>query len=677
MKISYYIKYMLLWIFKKLPLSAMYRHKIATLIKRAIRWRHEKSKLTQLNTIIKPVISDRKDIIFFGVIDWHFRYQRPQQLATNMAVTGERVFYISPHFIDTKETGYEIELLNSNLSLYQVKLYVNGAPPVYFRAGEDNVERQIRAGLAKLICELNIWASISVVQHAFWTHHAFNLPNNTVIYDCMDHHDGFGKVHISLSSLENILLSNADTVTVTSDWLFNYAAEKTSKASIVRNGCDYYHFSNIPKEIFRDEHGRKIIGYFGAIAEWFDIQLIEDIAKKLPECLIVLVGNDTVNACKKLSQYKNINFVGEQPYNKLPFYLHGFDVCLLPFSVTSLTLATNPVKVYEYLCAGKHVVCVDLPEIQQFNDLVYKTSSRTEFVDKVITSAETPPTMQQIKERQHFSSLQTWEVRAHEMLNICKNCQLPLVSIIVLTYNNLPFTKICIESLYDYTDYPNWELIVVDNASTDGSPLYLKEMSKKKSNLHLVINDTNNGFAAGNNQGMVLARGEYFVLLNNDTVVTPGWVNTMLRHFVSNKKIGLLGPITNNIGNEAKVDFIQYSDLNEMPTAARTYTLKNMGQLYSMRTVAFFCVMMPKFVFDKIGGLDENFGRGYFEDDDYCRRVEQIGLEISCAEDVFVHHHLSASFSKLPDVEKIKLFEDNKRYYESKWGNWISHQYRN
>ncbi len=86
---------------------------------------------------------------------------------------------------------------------------------------------------------------------------------------------------------------------------------------------------------------------------------------------------------------------------------------------------------------------------------------------------------------------------------------------------------------------------------------------------------------------------------------------------------------------------------------------------------------MRKAVVDQIGPLDERFGAGMFEDDDYARRVRQAGYRVICAEDVFVHHRGSASFSKLSETEYRNLFELNKRLYEEKWGEaWVPHRYR-
>jgi GT2 family glycosyltransferase/SAM-dependent methyltransferase len=219
------------------------------------------------------------------------------------------------------------------------------------------------------------------------------------------------------------------------------------------------------------------------------------------------------------------------------------------------------------------------------------------------------------------------------------------------------------------------EIIVVDNASTDETPSFLEDWAAKGKGRELILNDQNLGFAAANNQGLNIATGDYLVMLNNDTYVTPGWIRTLIGHLNRDNSIGLIGPVTNNIGNEAKID-IQYADMNEMLVESAAYTRRHIGQVYPLRTAAFFCVMLRRDVYQKVGPLDEAFGIGFFEDDDYCRRLESVGLRVVCAEDVFVHHHLSASFSKLKQKERQRLFQENKILYEKKWGEWVPHGYR-
>ena len=619
----------------------------------------------------------QRDWIIFGIIGWNFRIQRPQHLARELARAGDTVFYIEPDFVPDAEPGFSIRQIDPDLPLYSVRLHLAGAPAIYFEPAKAEQLQQLQLSMAELMGQWGIQASSVLLEHPYWVPLARSLPNALHVYDCMDHHEGFGGMPKALVDLEHDYMERADALIVTSQWLHDWAVEHGRKdAQIVRNGCDYAHFHGITSTPYRSETGRKVIGYFGAIAEWFDVDLVEQLAKRFTDCEIVLVGNDTVQAGKRLGKLPNVRLLGEKPYAELPHYLHGFDVCLLPFQRIPLTLATNPVKVYEYLCAGKEVVCTDLPEISQFGDLVHKAASHEDFLAAVARALQQPADQAGQAARQEFARTQTWAMRAAQLRAHTHALALPSISVIVLTYNNWAYTEACLNSLLTRTDYPGrLEVVVADNASSDETVVRLKEWAEYEPRLKLVLNDSNLGFSAGNNTGLAAATGDYLIMLNNDTVVTRGWLLTLLRHFQWQPQLGLLGPATNHIGNESKVP-VHYNDLTDMPAAAREWTLRHMGQLYPIPTLAFFCVMMPRAVYNLVGPMDENFGRGFFEDDDYCRRIEQQGLQKACADDVLVHHRLSASFAKVNNSERQQLFERNKAYYESKWGPWQVHKYR-
>ena len=624
-----------------------------------------------------PSADVARDVFVFAVIDWHFRIQRPQHIARSLAESGHRVFYFSNHFIDADEPGYQLERLPGADALYQVKLHVKGAPAIYFDPPSEQALAMLTRSIAKVIQDFSALSSLSIVQHAYWYPLVKRLPNSYRIYDCMDHHEGFGNVPAKLVEIEREMLCSADLVTVTSSWLEDFAFKHNPSVALVRNAAEYSHFVTRPEQVYKDGKGRRIIGYYGAIAEWFDIDLVRTIALEHPDCLILLVGNDTVGAQKVLADLPNVEFTGEVPYATLPFYLHAFDVCLLPFKVIPLTLATNPVKVYEYLAAGKPVVCVDLPEVGQFGDLVSRACSTDDFVALVGASLQESGVLAEQKsaERRRFASEQTWCHRGAELATALKAVRMPRVSVIILTFNNLDLTRACLDSVLERSDYPNLEVIVVDNASSDGTSAYLEDFARRHPDVRVVLNRENLGFAAGNNVGLSIATGDYLVVLNNDTVVTQGWVMTLLRHFQNDPSLGIVGPVTNNIGNEARIE-TRYQSMEEMPGEALRYTLANMGKTYPMRTVAFFCVMFPRSVYELCGPICEDYGRGFFEDDDYCRRIESIGKRVVCVDDVFIHHHLSASFNKLKDSERQQLFRRNKELYEKKWGAWVPHTYR-
>ena len=478
-------------------------------------------------------------------------------------------------------------------------------------------------------------------------------------------------------ALERALLKESDLTIVTSAWLYEAVAAQAPRRALIRNAGEYAHFASPPAEIFRDPEGRRVIGYYGAIAEWFDQDLIAATAERFPECLVLLVGADTANAQRRLGGYPNVAFVPEVPYSRLPYYLYGFDVCLLPFKIIPLTLATNPVKVYEYLSAGKPVVAVDLPEMSQFGDLVRVAADPETFLDAVASVVGRADAVEHVEQRQAFARGQTWEHRIEDLIAVAETDDLtPATSVVVVAYNNIGVTRACLASLERHGSSRQLEVIVVDNASSDGTPEFLRAWAEvDPDRRRLILNPDNRGFAAANNQGLAIAGGDYLVLLNNDTYVTPGWANTLAGHLRRDKTIGLIGPVTNNIGNEARID-IAYADMTEMIAAATKYTRRHIGALLPLRTAAFFCVAFRREVYQAVGDLDEAFGLGFFEDDDYCRRVEEKGWRIVCAEDVFVHHHLSASFDQVPSPQRRALFERNKAIYEAKWGAWMPHAYR-
>lgn len=627
-------------------------------------------------TLVEPS-KGLPDYIIWGVVDWHFRHQRPQQLALALAEKGHRVFYISPIFLDDDRAGFKVDELGDTGALFQIKLYVNGAPLIYSSAAKQNDSTKIKRSMGEVLDWANIKHSVSLVQHPYWFDMARSLPDNRLVYDCMDHHEGFNNTGESLLQLEKLLLEKADLTVTTSTWLDNAVASCTQRRALIRNAGEYAHFSNVPKNIYRDLDGRRIIGYYGAIADWFDIDLIESVARKFSEYTILLVGEDTVNAQAKLCDIPNIQFIGEVVYEKLPEYLYSFDVCLLPFKVIPLTIATNPVKAYEYLSAGKPVVSVDLPEMHQFEGLIYIASDQHHFLETLENVLDKKDEDKLIQRRKEFAANQTWVHRVEELCEQVSKLPSfdPKVSIIVVTYNNLELTRACLASIENLTDYDNLEVIVVDNNSTDGSKEYLKTWVSNNSERKLLLNDDNRGFSAANNQGLKIATGDYLVLLNNDTYVTPGWVRTLVGHLKRDSSIGLIGPVTNNIGNEAKID-IHYNSMSAMLVESSAYTRRHIGQVYDLNVAAFFCVMITRKTYEQVGSLDEIFGIGFFEDDDYCRRINQLGLRIACAEDVFIHHNLSASFDKLKVSVRNELFEKNKKLYEEKWGLWAPHEPR-
>jgi len=243
----------------------------------------------------------------------------------------------------------------------------------------------------------------------------------------------------------------------------------------------------------------------------------------------------------------------------------------------------------------------------------------------------------------------------------------PLASVVVVTYQNRVLNRLCLESLLARTEWPRLEALVVDNGSTDGTRELLADAAERDPRLSILGLPENRGFAAACNAGLERARGDVLILLNNDTVVTRGWIAALARHLSEKPRLGLVGPSTNAIANAARVD-VGYRRLRDLPPWAAAWTRARDGELADIGSLAFFCVAMRRETWERIGPLDERFGIGMFEDGDYCRRVRDAGLEIRCARDAFVHHWQMASFRRMPREAYLALYERNRRLFEEKWG---------
>ncbi|HMB69614.1 MAG TPA: glycosyltransferase, partial [bacterium] len=239
-----------------------------------------------------------------------------------------------------------------------------------------------------------------------------------------------------------------------------------------------------------------------------------------------------------------------------------------------------------------------------------------------------------------------------------------LTSIIVLTRNGVEDTRLCLDSIATHTYAPH-EVIVVDNGSTDGTLDHLRWRLARTGNLRVVRNAANRGFAAGINLGLAIAHGARIVLLNNDTVVTPGWLGGLAAVLDENDDCGVVGPMTNHASGPQVVANVPYRTLAGMQEFALDWTCRHSGSEVARRLVG-FCWMMRREVVDEIGGLDERFGTGNCEDDDYCLRVHQAGWKTRIARGVFVHHTGSRTF-RSENIDYDAQLRKNFEVFRSKW----------
>jgi GT2 family glycosyltransferase len=240
---------------------------------------------------------------------------------------------------------------------------------------------------------------------------------------------------------------------------------------------------------------------------------------------------------------------------------------------------------------------------------------------------------------------------------------LPLTSIVILTCDQLDYTRQCLNSIFARTDSP-FELIIVDNGSRDGTVDYLSSLSRSDSaclRIKLIENKENQGFAKGCNQGLAEARGDYLLLLNNDVVVTTGWLSRLVGALQNNNRLGFVGPMSNYVSGPQWVSKPSYNvrTLEGLEQFAALTASRHCGQVIRCSRIVGFCLLIKKAVIDTIGGLDSRYGLGNFEDDDFCLRALLAGFQGGIVKDCFVHHFGGRTF-----------FGNNLHYEEQLKKNW-------
>lgn len=618
----------------------------------------------------------KHDIIFFSIINYDYKYhQRPQHIADYFSEKGHQVHYFNTNF---SNNGTQVREINKNLRMVNLTSDDGFITRTNFSNPQDDIYQEID----DYIAAYNITDCVVFIEFPNWVYLGKYLKEKygfRVVFDVLDEFSGFHPDDpVLLQSFED-LFKTSDLVITTSQFLYEKCTQLHDNVKIVRNGVEFKHFNHYYSKN-RADNERPVIGYYGALADWFDFDKVEYLAKIRPEYDIVLIGDtkDSDETNQRMKGLTNVKLLGPKDYNELPNYLKTFDVALIPFKQDQeLIKATNPVKFYEYLSMGKKIVATEIPELMDYKDIfVYLTNDNDVFIDYIDKCVKREDDLADAEKGIAFAKTQDWEIRID---NIKKHIiQLfDLASIIIVTYNNLKCTQRCIESIFEKTAYFSYEIIIVDNNSTDNTRRYLLKLHDKHNNIKIILNKENLGFAKANNIGISEASGEYLIILNNDTVVTQGWLSGLIKHLDRNPTLGLLGPVTNSISNRAKIK-VDYTKIEDMENFAIKYRNAHLNELYTdINVLAMFCLALRREVYEDIGPLDETFTVGMFEDDDYSYRAIKKGYEIACAEDVFIHHYGGASFFKLKNKEYVAIFEKNKAIFENKWKiKWAPHTIR-
>ncbi len=209
-----------------------------------------------------------------------------------------------------------------------------------------------------------------------------------------------------------------------------------------------------------------------------------------------------------------------------------------------------------------------------------------------------------------------------------------LTSIIILNFNGADHIKSCIESIQQCSRAPH-EIIVVDNGSSDHSLSYLRSVPGIK----LIANPQNEGAPYARNQGLAVAQGEYIAFLDNDTIVTRGWLQGFIDYAKQlDPNVGVFGPMSNYVSGAQKVKNVSYSTFEELQRFADQWAVANASNYRFTGRLILFCMFVKREVLQKIGGIDPAYGKWGWEDDDFCIRALIAGYKLCIAQQIYIHH---------------------------------------
>ena len=359
--------------------------------------------------------------LFYPMTDLHARMQRTQHLAMALAERGHACFLLNPHLgrqfrtVFFQDADSRFGLLNPRLAELHIRLQDE---PVYHRRLLDAAE-SLR--IADEIAPLNKFAGARVQQVLSlptWLDAALVLRSRfgwPIVYDCHDLLSGFRGISSDIVHAEQRALDEADLVLFSSQELMDHhVAEDPSlaaKSATLKNAVNPGHFSGIASHRHTRGGQGGVIGYFGALDEWFDVDAVTAVAQAFPERKIQLIGRVEHEGIWRLARLSNVELLGEIPYERLPEFVAHFDAGLIPFRITPLTRATNPIKLYEYFSCGLPVVTTRLPEVELFESLVYIADGATCFPAALHRALdESDP--QKTAARMEIANRETWDARA-------------------------------------------------------------------------------------------------------------------------------------------------------------------------------------------------------------------------------------------------------------------------
>lgn len=468
-----------------------------------------------------------------------------------------------------------------------------------------------------------------------WTENPFihnlirALNEEFFIYDSVDNwleHPYLKRYFSKVNYAYNQMSKKADLITVVSHQLKDFFESRgAQKVAFIPNAVDFQHYSrqnsrsyDIPGDI--KSIGRPILGFVGILSNDIDFELLKYLAETHPDWNIVLIGREIEGTKSGLIRgIKNIYLLGYKSPEIIPDYLGYFDLCICIYKMNASSNSKDPMKLYEYLTSGKPIISTDIEEVSKLKDVVVIVKTKEEFVQKIgevlITDTE-----ESRKRRLAVAQENNWSERTKSVFGIIeanKNYILDL-SVVIVNWNTRDLLRNCLNSIYKNIRDIKYEVIVIDNFSTDGSVDMLKSDFPQ---VNLIANNENVGFGRANNQGFKISKGRHILFLNSDTIIISDKIVDLIGFLESHLDIGVIGPKILNSDNTTQIScqgfprlwWILLSSLGLLRFLPQKIKLKfncyfhNFDASCYVDSVGGACVLIKRKVFALIGGFDEDF----------------------------------------------------------------------
>ena len=491
-----------------------------------------------------------------------------------------------------------------------------------------------------------------------------------IVYENIDNWEDaeLGRDILNFDSLEKFI-KDADLITCTAKPLEEQMRSYLKKHNIKRdilylpNAVDDELFN--PKKAYYKPYdlitGSKTLLYYGSLwGSWFDWDLLFNLAIMNPRISINLIGDYHTILDIVHNAPKNIHFLGLKPQDSLPSYLYYSDFAILPFKNDNIGKYVSPLKIFEYISMGKKVIATSLPDILGYPNVVYADSLNdwnnaleSDFLDEDVAYK--------------FALNNNWYSRISELLlNLYKDLNKDIthyfnekLSVVVLNYNNMNVIFRCIDTLIEYRERYNYEIVVVDNGSKDGSYEKLLEKYSKKSYVK-VLRNTKNGCSSGRNLGVLNASGQYIMFLDSDEWITNKyWLDNYLSIMY---KLGDKTVVGWGAGWFNKKGYA-YHVVDSFPFRYLPPEFIATNDIGYLATCGF---IINKDFFNEIGTFDVFYDPTCYEDTDLSLAVRHNGGEIYYSRYLGVGH-LPHQTTKSGTKAHEELIFKKGNYFVNKW----------